>query len=170
MFLSHLQEFLEREVAGHIKLRRPSDDDNALQHELISPTVSIGWPQAVLAGTEVRKRVPGIIIGFAGDVTDDGTTQLAPIELVLIVYSSGTIEHDASLSVDATGYQDLLNLMDLSVRAIRNADDLGKNMALAEPTLRYWPENEQYYDYWIGHIELTLEMAPGPRAAEGLLI
>ena len=76
----------------------------------------------------------------------------------------------AVMHVDDTGYQDLLNLLDRTVRAIRNAEQVGQGMTLAEPSIRYRPDNEQYYDYWVGYIEFVLTAPAGPRAIEKELL
>ncbi|MEA5135703.1 MAG: hypothetical protein VB035_06145 [Candidatus Fimivivens sp.] len=167
--LKRHKAFLETEVCQKVRFKRP-DSEDALHFELVHPVVSLGWPEVRVGGADVPQRVPGIVIGLSGPVTDDGEQRVLPIELGLIVYSSGTVEQDNALSVDNTGYLDLLNFIDRTVEAVRNAAEVGAGMTLFDPEIKAQPENEQYLDFWMGVVAFTLCSAPGPRAAEKDLI
>ena len=167
--LQRLQVFFDTEVCQQVRFKRP-DSEDAMRFELVHPVVSLGWPEVRVGGADVPKRVPGIVIGLNGPVTDDGEQRILPIELGLIVYSSGTVELDSALTVDNTGFLDLLNFIDRTVAAVRNAAEVGEGMTLYVPEIKAQPENEQYLDFWLGIVAFTLCAAPGPRAAEKDLI
>ena len=166
--LLQLKAFLETQVCENVLLKQP-DADDAAHFSLVHPVVSLGWPEMRIGGTEVRRRVPGIVIGLGGAVVDDGEQRILPIELGLIVYSSGTIADDGTLAVDSTGYMDLLNFIDRVVYAVRNADAVGEGMTLLPLEIKAQTENEQYLDFWMGSVSFVLCAAPGPRAAERML-
>ena len=168
LLLRH-KEFLETEVCQQVRFKRP-DSEDARRFELVHPVVSLGWPEVRVGGADVPQRVPGIVIGLCGPVTDDGEQRIIPIELGLIVYSSGTVEQNSTLTMDNTGFLDLLNFIDRTVAAVRNAAELGEGMTLYDPEIKAQPENEQYLDFWMGVVAFTLCAAPGPRAAEKNLI
>lgn len=161
--------FLETEVCQQVRYKRP-DSENALHFELVHPVVSLGWPEARVGGADIPQRVPGIVVGLSDPVTDDGDQRILPIELGLIVYASGTVGQDGTLTVDNTGYLDLLNFIDRTVYAVRNAVEAGDGLTLYDPMIKAQPENEQYLDFWMGSVAFTLCAASGPRAAEKELI
>lgn len=164
LFLERVKAFLESEVCTRISLKRPSAED-AMHFELVPPVVSIGWPEVELGSAAVRQRVPGIAVGIREPVTDDGESRTVPIQLALIVYSTGTLLAPENLEVDGTGYWDLLNLMDRTVRAVINAESIG-GMVLSPKGVQYLPDSEPLQDYWLGVVEFDLEGPPAPRTAE----
>lgn len=161
LFFRELREMLEREVCPCIGLKRPVQGDDAA-FALAPPVVSIGRPRGEAAGP-----VPGIAIWLDGPATDDGKTRLVPVRLDCTVYSPGT--HTGPGVLDAsrrTGYQDLLNLLDLTVRAIRRGDPIAPHLTLAGPEIRWWAEGDSHRDDWRGWVSFTLRAAPIPGRGE----
>lgn len=166
LFLKELENILQREVCEKHKYKRPVEDDST-GFMLATPEVYIGWTPVSETGSEMKKRVPAIVIGLGGAVADDGEYITIPVQLVLIVHSAGTVvkaEDENTLHVDNTGYVDLLNFIDATARAVRNLQ--GTKLTLADETIRYSTNNEQYYDYWLGNIDFTLRAKSGTRSHE----
>lgn len=160
-YLELIKEFLEESICKGISLKRP-DPDNAADFCLVPPVVIIGWPAPRLSDSTARRSIPGIAVGFGEDITDDGTDRLLPIQLAFIVYASGTIGEDGKLSIDSSGYHDLLNLMDNTARAVRNAEAVGDRLTLADDNIRWRPANEPEGDFWLGAMEFTLRASAIP--------
>lgn len=169
LYLEIIKAFLEIHVCRKISLKRP-DPDNAADFCLVPPVVTIGWPAPRLSDSTARRSIPGIAVGFGEDITDDGGERLLPIQLAFIVYASGTIGVDGKLFIDNSGYHDLLNLMDSTANALRNAEVLGEQLILADRGIRWRPANELEGDFWLGAMEFTLQALPIPNGNDHDLI
>lgn len=163
-YMLNLQKFFYENVCPKVSLKRP-DRNDASAFELVHPVVCLGWPVSKLSDITAKKYVPGIIIGLREPVSDDGENCRLSIEAILIVYSTGTVNKDKSLTVDDTGFIDLLNFIDTAVRELRNACQIGDGLVLEDASIEAQPLNERYLDFWLGNITFTLTAAAAPRSA-----
>ena len=157
MLYSYLQEikvFLEKSVCSKIKLKAPNNDSDMVV-ELRHPVVTIGWEAVELNSPELSCRVPSIAIG-TGKVVDDGDWLTIPVELALITYSSGTVG-EMGIVFDSSGYVDLINLMDCTVRGILSSGTMGETLTLAEREVEYTPDMNPMGDFYTGVISFTLK-------------
>lgn len=157
--LETLKRLLEQQVATAIRLKKPFPDD-VVRFELVAPVVTIGWPPRQLSGSEAQRCIPGIAIGLAEPVSDDGNELLLPIDLAVIVYNAGSVLPDGKIRLDDSGLHDLLDLMDIITRVLRQTDIIDGCLTLAEPTIKWQPVNEPVGDYWLGNILFTLSATP----------
>lgn len=166
LFFEELREMLEREVCPRINLKRPVQGDD-VAFTLTPPVISIGWPEEEITSPVLRDRIPGIAIGLDGSASDDGEVRLIPVQLACIVYSPGTHTGPGELDISRrNGYQDLVNLVDLTVRAIRRGDPVTPHLTLAKPEIEWWADGDSYGDYWLGGVSCTLKAAPIPGRGE----
>ncbi len=165
IYFEELKAALEKVCAG-IKLKRPTrGDDTAFA--LATPVVTIGWPEVEITAPVLRDRVPGVAIGLARPITDDGEERLLPVRLACIVWSPGTHLGLEGLDVSqGTGIQDLANLIDPIVRAVRLGSLVAPHLTLAKPEIQWWMDGDSYGDYWLGDITFTLCAAPLPGRGE----
>lgn len=165
VYFEELKAALEKVCAG-IRLKRPTrGDDTAFV--LATPVVTIGWPEVEITAPVLRDRVPGVAIGLAGPVTDDGEKRLLPVRLACIVWSPGTHLGSKGLDVSqGTGLQDLADLIDPIVRAVRLGDPVTPHLTLAKPEIQWWVDGDSYGDYWLGDVTFTLQAAPLPGRGE----
>lgn len=165
VYFEELKAALEKICSG-IKLKRPTRGDD-MAFGLETPVVTIGWPEVEITAPVLRDRVPGVAIGLASPITDDGEERLLPVRLACIVWSPGTHLGPEELDVSqGTGLQDLVNLIDLIVRAVRQGDPVTPHLTLAKPEIQWWVDGDSYGDYWLGDVTFTLSAAPLPGRGE----
>lgn len=158
-YLELVKTLLQEQVATAIRLKKPFPDD-VTKFELVSPAVTIGWPPRRLESREARRHIPGIAIGLSEPISDTGDERLLPIDIAVIVFNAGSVMPDGSVQMDDSGFHDLLELMDIVTRCIRQASIIGGCMELADRTIRWSPMNEPIGDYWLGNILFTLSASP----------
>lgn len=168
VYFEELKAALE-DACAEIRLKRPARGDDTV-FALAAPVVTIGWPEVEITAPVLRDRVPGVAIGLAAPITDDGEERLLPVRLACIVWSPGThLEPGGPERLDpsqGTGLQDLANLMDPILRALRRGDPLTPHLTLAKPELQWWLDGDSYGDYWLGDVTFTLRAAPLPGRGE----
>lgn len=168
VYFEELKAALE-DACAEIRLKRPARGDD-LAFALATPVVTIGWPEVEITGPVLRDRVPGVAIGLAGPITDDGEERLLPVRLACIVWSPGTHlgpeEPERLDPSQSTGLQDLANLLDRIVRTLRRGDPVTPHLILAKPEIQWWLDGDSYGDYWLGDVTCTLRAAPLPGRGE----
>ena len=161
--LETIKAFLEERVSSRIELQQPNDD-NVQEYSLANPNVFKGWipPNGYLpAGME--SAIPCLVVGM-DEAGDDGEQETTKIRISAVVYSPGLHEPDGeavTYTPDFQGYNDLLNLIDLTTAQLRKNRIINGQLTVELP-VKWGMYQEQPYPYWYGWITFDVRTAPYP--------
>lgn len=159
--LDDLVEFLQLNVANKSKLQKDSSND-IYSYELVSPNVFKGWlpPNGYLP--QGFTGIPAIIAGLDGG-SDDGDSDDEQVKLSFAVYSPGTHLEDGTYTPDFNGYNDLLNLIELTkAELIKSSINISEKFKLSEE-ITWGMYEEQPYPYWYGYMTFSIHGKAYPR-------
>ena len=152
--LKALKEFLEKEVASTILLRKEGLTNQ--EPEFVHPYVAlITLPHKNFV--PVNFQVPHILVGLSSG-TDEADEHSLSVRLQLATVSGDTVFNETANLPDSSGYIDLLNLIERTKGKLINAGVIEK-AGLIEKPIHYGIYDEQLtYPYWYGHLTFTLQI------------
>lgn len=160
IILEGLKKFLQNNVSNKIKLQKPNDKD-ITKHELVHPSVHIGWIPPKLPEDmkplEQLPDIPCIIVGM-DDGDDDGQEAGLNIRLMYALYNPGKYDETGKYTPNFDGYQDLLNLIDLSKQELAKAAVIEEVTTIQQP-FKWGMFQEQPYPYWYGWLTFSVSCA-----------
>lgn len=164
--LEAVQAFLQEKVTPTIKLQKPNDS-NVMEYSLVNPRVHVGWiPPKGYLPEGMESAIPCLIIGM-DDASKDNMEEYN-LRISAAVYSPGLHAPNESGKIiytpDFQGYQDLINLIDRTVRTLEENPIIGGKGAVRDPIKWGIYQQEQPYPYWYGWITLTVARPSIPSA------
>lgn len=151
--LEALQKFLQENVASQIKLKQ-LNSTNTSDYKLVNPAVNIGWiPIGGFLPEDKESDIPCIIAGIRYG-SDDGEQADLSIKLLFAVYNPG-FQDGSALTANSDGYKDLLNLMELTKRGLREKRIIGGKAAVQYP-MKWGVYRSKPYPYWYGWLTFSV--------------
>lgn len=162
--LNEIKEFLQEKVATKIRLQKA--DNNINNYELINPNVFVGWiPPEGYLNDGMEAAIPCMIIG-TDEGNDDNVESELKIRISFVVYSPGEhiINNGKNMYTPSfKGYEDLLNLIDLSkAEIIKNT--IINNTVTVNSECKWGMYQEQPYPYWYGWLSFSVRTQPYPKS------
>lgn len=148
--LDDLQEFLERAVE-ELDLRCQKEETDP--PEYVAPCVIQCYlPHKNFSPWDFQ--VPGIFIAL--DTQEDtGTENVIDVRLVCMTYGGGV--YPGTKIPDASGYKDLLSLMERIKTALISQQAIGRG-SLRKPVTMGMYDTELSWPYWYGYLRFSLDI------------
>lgn len=176
-----IARWLEEEVCPEIELKVPSNDQHtdAYEYTLAHPGVHKMYaPPSKLASHINRELCPGILVHLIdGEDHPRRSARDLKFRLLLSVWNPGTHPEDVQgddgpgkFVANADGWNDVWSLMDLLLRKLRNAEQIGGVLRVkAEDGFKYSPYKEDgavidFYPFFFAQLEFSCAMAQSPPA------
>lgn len=156
--LNSLSEFLKKNVACKIKLEKVPEDNQAEgDYELVKPAVYEGWVPPKNFLESYGYDIPAMIV-MIDDGADDNDSADLNIRIKVVTYDPGTTNEDGSLTPDAKGYKDLLNLIFKIRLALSQNVVINDALTVSKP-IKWNMDEEQNYPYWSANVRFTVSIA-----------
>ena len=104
--------------------------------------------------TPVNFQVPGILIAL-DTAEDTGQENTLDIHLICMTYGGGVYE--GTQIPDASGYKDLLNMMERIKTALVTQQAIGRS-GLRKPIVSGMYDSELSWPYWYGYLRFSLDI------------
>lgn len=156
--LKALSGFLKEKVASKIKLEKVPDDNQVEgDYELVNPAVYQGWLPPKNFLESYGYDIPGMIV-MIDDGTDDNESADLNIRIKVVTYDPGTTKEDGTLTPDAKGYKDLLNLI-FKIRLALSENVVINDTITVNKPIKWNMDEEQNYPYWSANVSFPVSIA-----------
>lgn len=172
--LDDLKNWLETEICSQFKFKQANDEnvDSTYNYNLVNPSVFILYvPPKEFIGD--KNRVPSICIQF-----EDGNENLKDeggslnVRLQFSTFNPG--EHtEEGFTTHTEGWRDVWNLIDHTMRLIRDTETINGLRIIKENGIKYGPISDagqipDFYPYYFAWLEFSVEYGVTSSKAEVL--